>query len=70
MFNIFHHVSDKDQTFCELSFFNPFSQARFKLPKLFLFSGELCYYQVRVVFNSAPPGSEEFVVAFLCVFSY
>ncbi|MED6108792.1 hypothetical protein PIB30_027483 [Stylosanthes scabra] len=28
------------------------------------------YCQVRVVFNSAPPRSEEFVVVFLCVFSY
>ncbi|XLR12403.1 F-box/kelch-repeat protein At1g57790-like [Arachis ipaensis] len=65
MFNIFHYVSDKDQTFSELSFFNPFSRARFKLPKLFLFSGKPSYYQVRVAFNSAPPGSEEFVVAFL-----
>ncbi|XLT84400.1 hypothetical protein S245_006217 [Arachis hypogaea] len=69
MFNIFHHVSDKDQTFSELSFFNPFSRARFNLPKLLLFSGKPTYYQVRVAFNSAPPGSEEFVVAFLYVFS-
>ncbi|XLR12400.1 F-box/kelch-repeat protein At1g57790-like [Arachis ipaensis] len=70
MFNIFHYVSDKSQTFSELSFFNPFSRARFKLPKLFLFSGKPDYHQVRVAFNSAPPGSEEFVLAFLCVFSY
>ncbi|XLR12405.1 uncharacterized protein LOC107628032 [Arachis ipaensis] len=70
MFNIFHYASDKDQTFSELSFFNPFSRASFKLPKLFLFSGRPCYHQVRVAFNSAPPGSEEFVVALLCVFSY
>ncbi|MED6107584.1 hypothetical protein PIB30_015333 [Stylosanthes scabra] len=70
MFNKFHHVIDQDKTFCELSFFNPFSRARFKLPWLFLFSGSPCHYQVRVVFNSAPPGSEDFVVVFLCVFCY
>ncbi|XLU46865.1 hypothetical protein S245_041679 [Arachis hypogaea] len=71
VFNIFHYESVKGQTlFSELSFFNPFSRARFKLPKLFLYSGGRCYYQLRLAFNSAPPGSEEFVVAFLVVFSY
>ncbi|RYR71434.1 hypothetical protein Ahy_A02g005690 isoform A [Arachis hypogaea] len=66
VFNIFHYESVKGQTlFSELSFFNPFSRARFKLPKLFLYSGGRCYYQLRLAFNSAPPGSEEFVVAFL-----
>ncbi|XLU82801.1 hypothetical protein S245_006221 [Arachis hypogaea] len=70
VFNIFHYEWFKDQTFSELSFYNPFSRARFKLPKLFLFSGGPCYYQLRVAFNSAPLGSEEFVVAFLFVFSY
>ncbi|MED6107579.1 hypothetical protein PIB30_015328 [Stylosanthes scabra] len=71
MFNKFHHVIDKDrQTFCEISFFNPFSRARFKLPWLFLFSGTPWDYQVRVVFNSAPPGSEDFFVVFLCLFIY
>ncbi|MED6107587.1 hypothetical protein PIB30_015336 [Stylosanthes scabra] len=70
MFNKFHHLIEEDQTFSELSFFNPFSRARFKLPWLFLFSGTPRHYQVRVVFNSAPPGSEEFVVVFLCLFSY
>ncbi|MED6108793.1 hypothetical protein PIB30_027484 [Stylosanthes scabra] len=70
MFNKFHHVIYEDKTFCELSFFNPFSRARFKPPWLFLFSGTPRHYQVRVVFNSAPPGSEEFVVVFLCVFCY
>ncbi|XLR55196.1 hypothetical protein S83_005868 [Arachis hypogaea] len=69
VFNIFHYEWFKAQTFSELSFFNPFSRARFKLPKLFLFSGGPCYYQLRVAFNSALPGSEEFVVAFLFVFS-
>ncbi|RYR71441.1 hypothetical protein S83_040344 [Arachis hypogaea] len=70
MFNIFHYEWATGQSFSELSFFNPFSRARFKLPKLFLFSREPCYYQVRVAFNSAPLGSEEFVVAFLCVVSH
>ncbi|XP_016186319.1 probable F-box protein At4g22060 [Arachis ipaensis] len=69
VFNLFHYESVKGQTFSELLFFNPFSRARFKLPKLFLFSGKLFYHHVRVAFNSAPPGSEEFVVAFLFVFS-
>ncbi|XLR55199.1 hypothetical protein S83_005871 [Arachis hypogaea] len=67
VFNIFHYEWVKSQTFSELLFFNPFSRARFKLPKLFLFSGGWCHYQVRVAFNSAPPGSEGFVVAFLIV---
>ncbi|KAL4397016.1 hypothetical protein AHAS_Ahas01G0149700 [Arachis hypogaea] len=45
MFNVFHYVSDKeDQTFSGLPFFNPLSRARFKLPKLFLFSREPFYY--------------------------
>ncbi|MED6107585.1 hypothetical protein PIB30_015334 [Stylosanthes scabra] len=66
MFNNFHYVSDK--TFCEISFFNPFSRARFTLPKLFLFLRHPIYRQFRVVFNSAPPGSDEFVVVLLCVF--
>ncbi|XLS44689.1 hypothetical protein HN51_001554 [Arachis hypogaea] len=70
MFNIFDYVSDKSQTFFELLFFNPLSRAKFKLPKLFLFSGKPDYHQVRVAFNSAPSGPTEFVVAFLCVFSY
>ncbi|MED6107583.1 hypothetical protein PIB30_015332 [Stylosanthes scabra] len=77
MFNNFHCVrhNKKDQTFSELSFFNPFSRARFKLPKLFLFSrfserSRPRYCQLRLVFNSAPPGSEGFVVVFLFVFSY
>ncbi|MED6182482.1 hypothetical protein PIB30_028747 [Stylosanthes scabra] len=71
MFNKFHHVIDQDKTYSELSFFNPFSRARFKLPWLFLFSGRSPRFsQVRVVFNSAPPGSDEFVVVFLFVFCY
>ncbi|XLR21299.1 hypothetical protein HN51_068064 [Arachis hypogaea] len=70
MFNIFHYVSDKDQIFSELSFFNPFSRARFKLPKLFLFSGSPRCHQVRFAFNSAPPGSEEFLVVLLGKFCY
>ncbi|MED6215020.1 hypothetical protein PIB30_109205, partial [Stylosanthes scabra] len=71
MFNKFHHVIDEDKTFSELSFFNPFSRARFKLPWLFLFSGKSPRFcQVRVVFNSAPPGSDEFVVVFLFLFCY
>ncbi|XLU46863.1 hypothetical protein S245_041677 [Arachis hypogaea] len=71
VFNSFHYESVKGQTFSELLFFNPFSRTRFKLPKLFLFSGgPYYYYQLRVAFNSAPPGSEEFVVALLCVVSY
>ncbi|XLR55198.1 hypothetical protein S83_005870 [Arachis hypogaea] len=70
VFNIFRYESVKGQTFSELLFFNPFSRARFKLPKLFLFSGGPYYYQVSVAFNSAPPGSEEFVVAFLVVFCH
>ncbi|MED6147710.1 hypothetical protein PIB30_046323 [Stylosanthes scabra] len=69
MLNQFHCVSNnnnEDQTFSELSFFNPLSRARFKLPKLLLFSGTSPpYCQVRLAFNSAPPGSEEFVVVFL-----
>ncbi|RYR71435.1 hypothetical protein S83_040348 [Arachis hypogaea] len=67
VFNLFHYELVKGQTFSELLFFNPFSRARFKLPKLFLFYEGWCHYQVRVAFNSAPPGSEEFVVAFLIV---
>ncbi|XLU82803.1 hypothetical protein S245_006223 [Arachis hypogaea] len=69
VFNSFYYESVKGQTFSELLFFNPFSRARFKLPKLFLFSGRRRYYKLRVAFNSAPPGSEEFVVAFLFMFS-
>ncbi|MED6108790.1 hypothetical protein PIB30_027481 [Stylosanthes scabra] len=63
MFNEFH-----SQSFCELSFFNPFSRATFKLPKLFLFPRSLMMNncRVRLVFNSAPPGSDEFVVVLLC----
>ncbi|MED6108780.1 hypothetical protein PIB30_027471 [Stylosanthes scabra] len=40
-FNQFHCVSNNKevQTFSELSFLNPVSRARFKLPKLFLLSG-------------------------------
>ncbi|MED6107581.1 hypothetical protein PIB30_015330 [Stylosanthes scabra] len=71
MFNKFHHLIDKDQTFCELCFFNPFSRASFKLPKLFLFStSAMSDSRVRVVFNSAPPGSDEFVVVLLCASFY
>ncbi|MED6184744.1 hypothetical protein PIB30_050470 [Stylosanthes scabra] len=65
IFNKFHR-----ETFSDLSFFNPFSRARFKRPNLLLFSRNPRHYQVNLVFNSAPPGSEEFVVVFLCVFRY
>ncbi|MED6107580.1 hypothetical protein PIB30_015329 [Stylosanthes scabra] len=73
MFNEFHTVILKNQIFSELCFYNPFSRASFKLPWLlfsFLRSPMKTYCQVRVVFNSAPPGSEEFIVVLLCVFRY
>ncbi|MED6107582.1 hypothetical protein PIB30_015331 [Stylosanthes scabra] len=71
MFNRFHPVILKNQTFSELCFFNPFSRASFKLPWLFLFlRSPMGYIQVRVAFNSAPPGSDEFVVVLVCAFSY
>ncbi|MED6108791.1 hypothetical protein PIB30_027482 [Stylosanthes scabra] len=73
MINDFHHVILKNQIFSQLCFFNPFSRASFKLPwLLFLFMrSPMTYYcRVRVVFNSAPPGSEEFVVVLLCEFCH
>ncbi|MED6107570.1 hypothetical protein PIB30_015319 [Stylosanthes scabra] len=68
MFNQFHHVRKEDKTFSELSFFNPFSRARIKLPKFLLFSGRSPgYCHVLVVFNSAPPvddGDKLYALAF------
>ena len=65
MFNTYYYVFEEDQTCCELSFFNPVSRVRFKLPKLSLFSSSWNQFKYNRVAFAFAPDSPDFLVVYL-----